>query len=326
MLRVRGGRAQGREVRTLWHPWLVPASPPDPTLVSVTLGRHRPEAVDLLVRSGALARTTLGPRLLATARRSIGSVIGAHGSGGDIPGRDAWAMFTDQFVLDVTGLRGAPPAVPGLAADEWKALVTALYVEECSGRLGVMSRAVLGGEAEPLSSQTSRDPAQEPDAADLRALWRAYQDCVMTGHALDPLVTEAVRLRCARTHDCLICQTLRLADARAAGADAAFTDQIDLYERSDLPDRVKAALRITDAFITRPDLLDPDVAAQARDAFSCEQLVELLLDITKWSTQKVNVATGTDGIDAIELNEEGVAFLSFDETGRTLPHRTIVSP
>lgn len=263
--------------------------------------------------AGGRAEVVLGPQRLATARVAIGSVTGVHASAGSASSRDAWAMFTDQFVLDVTGLRGQSPVFPDLSAGDWKELVTALYVEECTARLATMSQAIFGDDGEPWDD--------EGHGADLRSTWHAYQNCVMTGHALDPLVTEAVRLRCARTHDCLICQTLRLADARSAGADSAFTDKIDLYERSDLPERVKVALRITDAFITRPDLLDPTVIHQATSVFNDEEVVELLLDITKWSTQKVNVATDTDGIDAIPLNDEGVAFLTFAEDGSVLPHR-----
>jgi alkylhydroperoxidase family enzyme len=290
-----------------------------PVLVSAQLMHCRPAATHLLARAGVQARTTLGPDRREAARRSIGAVTGDHVSTG-AASRDAWSMFTDQFVLDVTGLRGQPMVFQEMAPADWKVLVTALYIEECSARLGVMSRAMLEGDVVPLTEDAA---AEGP--ADLRALWHAYQDSVMSGRALDPLVTEAVRLRCARTHGCRICSTLRLAEARFAGADVAFTDQIDLYERSNLPDRVKVALRITDAFIIRPDLLDPDVVTQARDTFSEEELVELLLDISKWSTQKVNVATGTDGIDAIELNDEGVAFLSFDADGHTLPHSTSVT-
>ena len=66
------------------------------------------------------------------------------------------------------------------------------------------------------------------------------------------MLTELVRLRCARTHNCRICQTLRLADARDAGADDAVTAAVDRYETSDLDERIKAALRVTDALITLP--------------------------------------------------------------------------
>src|SRR5207245_6112317 len=105
--------------------------------------------------------------------------------------------------------------------------------------------------------------------ADLLA---AYQEAVVRGSTLDPLTTELVRLRCARTHRCRICQTLRLADARAAGVDEAITAQIDFYEHSDLPDRAKVALRVTDSFITQPDILSDALAGQARASFEPAEL------------------------------------------------------
>jgi alkylhydroperoxidase family enzyme len=145
---------------------------------------------------------------------------------------------------------------------------------------------------------------------------RNYQDAVVRGTALDPVITELVRLRCARTHNCQICQTLRLADARAAGVDDDMTTKVDFYERSDLDGRTKTALRITDAFITRPDTLAASVVATARSVFSDEQLAELCLDITKWSTQKIHVSLGTDGADALPTNEQGVSFFTFGADGK----------
>ena len=136
----------------------------------------------------------------------------------------------------------------------------------------------------------------------------------MRGSELDAMTTELVRLRCARTHRCRICQTLRLADARAAGVDEAITAQIDFYEHSDLPDRAKVALRVTDSFITQPDILSDAVAEQARAWFEPAELASLCLDITKWSTQKIHVALGTDGADGLETDDEGVAVFGFDET------------
>ena len=47
-----------------------------------------------------------------------------------------------------------------------------------------------------------------------------------------------------------------------------------------------------------------------------EEIAELLVDITKWSTQKIHVALGTDGADHVPVNERGISYLSFDEDGR----------
>lgn len=153
------------------------------------------------------------------------------------------------------------------------------------------------------------------DAALVRLL-AAYQDAVMRSRHLDPVTTELVRLRCARQHDCRICQTLRLGDAAREGADDELTAQIDHYEDSSLSDRHKVALRIVDAVIWRPADIDDAMVAEAQRHFTRAELSELLVDITKWSTQKIHVALGTDGADRLPVNDRGVTYFEFDEGGR----------
>ncbi|MFY9231548.1 MAG: carboxymuconolactone decarboxylase family protein [Candidatus Nanopelagicales bacterium] len=151
--------------------------------------------------------------------------------------------------------------------------------------------------------------------AELVGLLAAYQDAVVRSPHLDPVTTELVRLRCARQHDCRICQSLRLTDARDAGASDDVLAKIDHYEASDLSERHKVALRLVDAFIWRPSEMSDELVRQAREHFSHEELAELLVDITKWSTQKIHVTLGTDGTDRVPLNETGIALLTFDEAG-----------
>ena len=163
--------------------------------------------------------------------------------------------------------------------------------------------------------------------ADLVAALAAYQDTVVRSTHLDPVITELVRLRCARQHDCRICQTLRLSDAIDAGVDDDFTAKIDRYEASDLDDRHKVALRLVDAFIWQPTAIDAALAAQAHAHFTDDELAELLVDITKWSTQKIHVTLGTDGTDRLATDERGRAYLSFTADGAasitpTTPSRT----
>ena len=55
---------------------------------------------------------------------------------------------------------------------------------------------------------------------------------------------------------------------------------------------------------------------QAHAHFTDEEIAELLVDITKWSTQKIHVALGTDGADRVPVNDAGISYLSFDEDGR----------
>jgi AhpD family alkylhydroperoxidase len=293
----------------------------------------RPEAAHLLDQVNERAWRTVEPALLEIIRLRVAWLIGNEGAQRTVaipadkvdslpsyatserftPAERACLAFAEQFVMDVGGT--TPDSVDDLAAqlggDQVRDFVTALYVVEFTQRLQMTSGALL----KPLSGRSPAGPAIVESRSPLREMLRQYQNAVVLGDALDPVTTELVRLRCARTHRCRICQTLRLADAKAAGVDDAITDKIDFYERSDLPERHKTALRVTDAFITRPDTLTGAVVEQARSSFAQEELAELCLDITKWSTQKIHVALGTDGADALPTNEAGVTLFDFDRSG-----------
>ncbi len=310
------------------------------------LSRLRPQACGLLVALNERVWQVSDPTLLELVRLRAAQLIGnpaalcvrcpyadADGASGakilalpDYPSsplfspaeRDTLA-FTEQFLIDVGGTTAAARAelIAHFGAEGARGLVAAIYVVEFTQRLQMIAARLLGNDPgePPLIG-----PSAVGDATPA-GLLGAYQEAVVRGSTLDPMTTELVRLRCARTHRCRICQTLRLADARAAGVDEAITAQIDFYERSDLPDRAKIALRVTDAFITRPDLLADITAGQARTSFEPAELASLCLDITKWSTQKIHVALGTDGADGLETDQDGVAMFGFDETGRATGYR-----
>ena len=221
--------------------------------------------------------------------------------------------FAEQFVIDVSGTsQESLDALRGhLGADHLRDFVTSVYLVEFTQRLQQVAPDLL-----PSVLERPNAARPEPPPAALREMLGSYQDAVVRSTALDPVTTELVRLRCARTHNCRICQTLRLADAQAAGVDSEMTSKIDFYETSDLAEPHKLALRITDAFILRPDVLSEDIVGPARAAFSPQQLAELCLDITKWSTQKIHVALGTDGTDGLPVNEDGVVLFGFQDDGR----------
>jgi AhpD family alkylhydroperoxidase len=306
------------------------------------LARLRSEACELLTALNERVWQAGDPVLLELVRVRVAQLIGNPAATRprspqleakvaalpDYPGsplfsaaeRDVVA-FAEQFVIDVGGTTEQMRA--GLAgwfgADGARDLVTAVYVVEFTQRLQLIAARLLGDAQVALSSS-----AESASAAGTPAeLLIAYQAAVMRGNALDPVTTELVRLRCARTHHCRICQTLRLADARAAGVDEAMAAQVDHYERSDLPERGKVALRVTDAFITRPDLLSDAAAEQARASFAPAELASLGLGITKWSTQKIQVALGTDGADRLVTDADGVALFGFDADGQVtgIPRR-----
>jgi hypothetical protein len=135
-------------------------------------------------------------------------------------------------------------------------------------------------------------------------------------HKLDPVVTEMVRLRCARRHDCRICKAVRLREAYAAGVDESMTAKIDFFEQSDLDERIKVALRYTDAFLNDPSAVDARLSAQLAGHFSPAQVVEMSLDIMKWSTQKIHVTLGLDVMPGVDVEGGALTFFGFTPDGR----------
>lgn len=276
------------------------------------LVRLRPEACGLLAALNERVWSAGDPALLELVRVRVAHLIGNRAAAPArcaLPDSADVMDFAEQFVIDVGGIASQMRAelVSRFGADGTRELVTAVYVLEFTQRLQMVASRLL--DDVPLRLASAVD-------APLAGLLDAYQAAVVRGSALDPVTTELVRLRCARTHHCRICQTLRLADARAAGVDETVTAKVDFYERSDLPERAKVALRVTDAFITRPDLLTDAVARQARASFGPAELASLSLDITKWSTQKIKVALGTDGADRLMTDTDGVALFGFDAYGQ----------
>lgn len=165
----------------------------------------------------------------------------------------------------------------------------------------------------PLPTDTSQPKYGTPidhAVADLAA-------AQMRQHVLDPALTELVRLRCARVHDCRLCRSVRNVDADDLDEETA--SKIDSYETSDLDERAKVALRLTDAMI-----LDPSSAAGLRDkaleVFTEAEIAELLLDVVKWSQQKASVALRIE-----EPPRDGLSELRFDANGRASVGAALVS-
>ena len=275
----------------------------------------RPEATGLLDVACARAWDAVDHGLLDAVRTRAAALLG-HPDGRRVDAGDATVSacleFAEQFVLDVSGIGETERDAlrRHIDGDAVTDVVRALFLVEYALRLELVSARLFDG---PVVTAPAR-PA-DPSVGFGEAL-AEYQDAVVRGDALDPVLTELVRLRCARTHNCRICQTLRLADARAAGADDAVTAAVDRYESSDLDERSKAALRITDALITLPSSLSPAGVASARALLAPDELAELCLDVSKWSTQKVHVALGTDAPDRLPLDDQGVSWFRFGDDGR----------
>lgn len=213
-------------------------------------------------------------------------------------------LFADQFGVDVSqvddDMRRRFLAATGPTAFE---VAQAVYVDDYWPRAGIAIGAVLG-----------RSALVAPEPSEPRELWPLVEDFVREVarlDALDPVLTELVRLRGARQHQCRLCASRRSADAIESGADDRVFEAVDHHADSDLPDATKAALALTDAIIWTPYLIPPGVAAAAAEHLAPAQVVELVLDVTRNAANKIAVALGadtpavTDGVELFRTDAEG---------------------
>jgi alkylhydroperoxidase family enzyme len=266
-----------------------------------------------LAAARAIAERDTDPSLLAVARARVRWLLrlaGAPMEPSDDRGR-AVASFVDQFVVDVAGTTDAQrSALFGALGNDTLEFVQALFVVDLTTRDDVLRPRLLPGDW----------PADDVVVAADETLWPALETYLRTVarlHALDPLTSELVRLRGAATHACRLCRSRRAIDALDAldAADAsAGADLLALAERfesSDLDPRRKIALRVVDAMLTQPTELADATVAAARDAFSVDELDELLLDVVRNAANKIAVAFGADAPQV----SAGVEYYTIDAAG-----------
>jgi hypothetical protein len=85
--------------------------------------------------------------------------------------------------------------------------------------------------------------------------------------------------------------------------------KVDRYERSDLPERQKAALRLADLAMADPMAIGGELRARLEPHFTPAEIVELAMDVVAWSKQKIPVALGVDAA----VDPERVTLFEFDE-------------
>ncbi len=131
---------------------------------------------------------------------------------------------------------------------------------------------------------------------------------------LDPTLTELVRLRGARQHDCRLCKSRRSVAAIQAGADDATFAAVDHWRTSDLPEPTKAALGLVDAMIWTPSAIAPEVVAAVHEHLTPAQAVEVVLDVVRNAANKIAVALGADAPEV-----DGIQLFTTDANGTVIP-------
>jgi AhpD family alkylhydroperoxidase len=111
---------------------------------------------------------------------------------------------------------------------------------------------------------------------------------------IDPVVHECIRLFNANYQGCEYCLNARAAGAVQAGLDESIVSKLTRFESSDLPERIKAALRITNAIASGPATLTKAIWDGARRFYSEQEVVDIVLLSVHTTGSKVTITLGLD--------------------------------
>lgn len=98
--------------------------------------------------------------------------------------------------------------------------------------------------------------------------------------------------------------SIRSAVALQQGADEELLATVDHYEDSELSELQKAALRLADSYLTSPADMDAGTRAGILEHLDSAQVVELVLKLMGYSSDKIMVA--------LHLDLDEVRIMSFD--------------
>jgi len=111
---------------------------------------------------------------------------------------------------------------------------------------------------------------------------------------IDPVLHELIRLYNAKYQDCQYCQNARQAVAVQAGLDEDMVASLARFETSNLPEKIKAALRITSAVAHNPAMLTDDIWNGALAYFTEREVVDIVLLSMHTTSSKVTITLGLD--------------------------------
>lgn len=94
---------------------------------------------------------------------------------------------------------------------------------------------------------------------------------------LDPVVHECIRLYNANYQGCTYCANARQAVAVQGGLDEDLVSKITHFEQSDMPEHIKAALRITEVLATAPQMMSDAMWEGARAHYSEQEVIDIVL-------------------------------------------------
>jgi alkylhydroperoxidase family enzyme len=122
----------------------------------------------------------------------------------------------------------------------------------------------------------------------------ALNGAVWQKSLVSPTLLEMIRLRNARTVNCVYCKAVRYEVARTDGLTEARAAMIDAgYEESALSAREKLAIALADAYLGFPAGVTADLAARLAREFSAEQIASLFVALVSFNfTSRTAVSIG----------------------------------
>ena len=223
------------------------------------------------------------------------------------------AEFAEQFSVDVSAItREQRSRLRKQLGDSLFGAVVQMYIADFVPRVraGLEALGVGGQYLGWVREAITWDHADPTDA-----VFNDFLPAVARMRALDPVMSELVRLRGAAQHNCRMCKSRRESSALDAGGSETLYDEIERFESSgSLDARAKAALRYTDALIWSPAHLVADAAAEVRSQFSDAEAVELTFDVMRNAASKIMVSLGADAPRV----EHGTELFLIDADGQTV--------
>lgn len=224
---------------------------------------------------------------------------------------DLITRFTEQFAYDVASID--PVLRAEVAAEfgpETFTFVQVVYVFDQFERARRAAQSLIG-----LRISLPKTPAvATTSGADLWAAIEALMRDIARLEALDPVLTERVRLRGARFHGCRLCQSRRSVRALDAAREIGPPDDADAFDRSDLDSTAQVALELVDSIVTGASDSTGNLRARATALFSPVQLGELIFDVMRNAANKIAVALGADSPNVTS----GVEYFDLDRAGEVV--------
>ena len=122
----------------------------------------------------------------------------------------------------------------------------------------------------------------------------ALNDAVWRASLVAPSLLEIIRLRNARTVNCVFCKSVRYEVARQDGLSEARAQMVDEgYRDSSLSEREKLAIALTDCYLGFPAAVPQELVGRLRREFSAAEIATMLVALMTFNfTSRTAVSIG----------------------------------